>query len=136
MEYLFPFLLTLFSVSCTIILLKKVEKKFLSKNDYRQSDIHKIIKPILFTEEKKVNKKTQIDNVLEKNSVNVMIVDNKAYWIFENVFYTADFVNNDVDPETSKPVDTSNMSKEDLDQMLFILDALRGGNKNDSSGTR
>lgn len=136
MEYLFPVLLTFIAISLTIVVLKKAEKKILKSNEYRQSDIHKKLKPFLFAETINSNKQTQMDKMLEKNSVSVMIMDNKAYWVFQNVFYTADFVDGNVDPETTKPIDTSSMSRSDMEKMLFILDNLGDGNKNDSSGTR
>lgn len=136
MEYLFPVLLTFIAISFTIVVLKKAEKKVLKNNEYRQSDIHKIIKPFISSETINANKQTQMDKMLEKNSVSVMIMDNKAYWVFQNVFYTADFVDGDVDPETTRPIDTSSMSRTDMEKMLFILDNLGDGNKNDSSGTR
>ena len=136
MEFIVPAFLTFIGFCFTILVLKKVERRLFNNNKYRQSDIHKILKPILFTEKTNTNKQTQMDKMLEKNSVNVMIVDDKAYWVFKNVFYTAEFVNGDVDPETTKPIDTSDMSKEDIDKMLFILDKLGDGNRNDSSGTR
>lgn len=136
MEYLLPVLLTFIAISFTIVILKKVEKKFLTSYEYRQSDLHRILKPFLSTEPINTIKKTQMDKMLEKNSVSVMIMEDKAYWVFKNVFYTADFVNGDVDPETTMPIDTSNMSKDDIDKMLFILDNLGDGNKNDRGGTR
>ena len=136
MEYIFPMLLTLIALYSIIIVLKQIEKKFLKVSQYRQSDIHKMIKTFSSTTKQKVNKKTQMDKMLEENSVNVMIMDDKAYWVFKNVFYMADFVNGDVDPETAQPIDTSNMSKSDINKMLFILDKLGDGKNNDSGGTR
>lgn len=136
MEYLIPLLLTSLALYSTIKLVKKLEKRVLRGNGYRQSDIHQIIKPIISRTRESVNKKTQMDKMLEENSVNVMIVDDKAYWVNNNVFYTADFVNGDVDPETTRPIDTSKMSKSDMNKMLFILDKLGDGNSNDSGSTR
>lgn len=136
MEYLFPMLLTLLSLYSIIVVGKKIEKRILKNTGYRQSDIHNVLKTFFPIDKKNITKKTQMDEMLEKNSVNVMIMDDKAYWVFKNVFYTADFVNGDVDPETTRPIDASNMSKEDVNKMLFILDKLGDGNSNDSSGTR
>jgi len=135
MEYIVPVLLTLLCFYSIIVVIKKIEKRVLKVNTYRQSDIHKMLKPLYSKTTKQVNKKTQIDKMLEKNSVNVMIVDDQAYWVFQNVFYTADFINGDVDQTTTRPIDTSNMSKSDINKMLFILDKLGDGNSNDSGGT-
>jgi hypothetical protein len=136
MKYILPIVLTLLSLYSIIIVLKKIESKVLKNNVYRQSDIHKILKPFYSTKLKKNNKKTQMDEMLEKNSVKVIVLDDKAYWVFKNAFYTADFVDGDVDPETTTAIDTSDMSKKDIEKMLFILDKLGDGNNNDSGGTR
>lgn len=136
MEYIIPILLTLLSLYSIIVVVKKIEKRFLKASGYRQSDIHKIVKNFYYTEKPGVNKKTQMDKMLEQNSVNVMIIDDKAYWVLKNVFYTADIVNGDVDPETTRPIDTSDMSMSDINKMLFILDKLGDGNNDDSGGTR
>lgn len=136
MEYFFPLLLTLLALYSIIIVVKKIEKRVLKLKQYRQSDIRRILKPFFVSEVRSVNKKTQMDKMLEQNSINVMIVDDRAYWVFKNVFYTADFVNGDVDSETTRPIDTSSMSREDMDKMFFILDKLGDGNRNDSGGTR
>jgi hypothetical protein len=49
------------------------------------------------------------------------------------MFYVADTFDGAVDSETVRPVDTNNMSKRDIDKMLFILDSLKNGNSDDSS---
>lgn len=135
MEYIFPLLLTMLSFYSIIIVLKKIEKRVLKNIRYRQSDIRESIKPFISKQVNKAEKKTQMDKMLEKNSVNVMIIDNQAYWVFNNVFYTANFIDGNVDTESTKPIDTSNMSKKDMDKMFFILDKLGDGKTNDSSSS-
>lgn len=135
MSYIYPILLTIPCIWFTIVIVEKIKKKFLVVNKYRQSDIHKALKPFYFTKEENINKQTQINKMLEKNSINVIIVDNKAYWVFKNAFYTADFINGDVDTETTKIIDTSEMSKQDMEKMFFILDSLGGDNKNERGST-
>jgi hypothetical protein len=66
----------------------------------------------------------------------VVIADGSAYWILNNVFYTANAINGRVDEETIKPLDIENMPTKELDKMLSILDDLKQGvGPNDSSGT-
>lgn len=134
MEYTIPVLLTLLSFCSIIVGIRQVEKRILKFDKYRQSDIYKLVKPIISTTEKNINKKTQIDKMLEKSSVNVMIIDDQAYWVVKNVFYTAKFVDGDVDQESTKPIDTSSLSKSDMEKMFFILDKL--GDSNDSGSSR
>ena len=86
---------------------------------------------------KKTNNKTRIESQSAKHAANTMIkiivIEDKAYWVKDNVFYFAETNSGDIVDVTAKPVDISNMSKQDIDKMLFILDNLRKGNENDSS---
>jgi hypothetical protein len=72
---------------------------------------------------------------IERNTVKVIFIDGKAYWVNNNIFYCADAFENNVNIDTTSPVDTTNMSKKDIEKMLFILDNLKNGNSNDSSST-
>lgn len=136
MEYIVPVLLTLLAFCSIIVILKKVERRVLRINNYRQSDIRKILKPIIQPSVKSVNKKTQMDKMLEKNSVNVMVIDSQAYWVVDNVFYTAKYVDGTLNPDTAVPIDTNSLSKADVEKMFFILDSLGDGNTNDSGSSR
>jgi hypothetical protein len=83
----------------------------------------------------KINRKSQSKIRQEKENVRVIIVENEAYWIKDNGFYTAPMVNNLISKDFAIQVDTSTMDKVQLDKMLFILDKLREGVENDSRGT-
>lgn len=131
--YIVVSLTTIFVYTIINIALKR-NKKYFAKVLYTQSSIHQIVKvfapkdlfelPSVFSQSKKH---------VEKNTVKVMLVEDQAYWVHNNMFYTADLVEGLVDPETTKAVDTNNMSKRDIDKMLFILDSLKDGNSDDSS---
>lgn len=82
----------------------------------------------------KINKKSQSKIRQEKENVRVIIVEDTAYWIKGNAFYTAPMVDNLINKDYAIQVDTSNMDKVQLDKMLFILDKLREGISNDSRG--
>jgi hypothetical protein len=73
---------------------------------------------------------------LEKNTVKVIFIEDKAYWVSNNIFYCAEAIGGNVNIDTTEPIDTNNMSKKDIDKMLFILDNLKNGKDNDSSSTR
>jgi hypothetical protein len=113
----------------------KKNKKYFARVVFTQSNIHQTVKhfiprdlfdlPAVVSQSKK--------HVL-KNTIKVMMVEDQAYWVHNNMFYTADMIEGFVDAETTKAVDTNNMSKRDIDKMLFILDSLRDGNSDDSSG--
>jgi hypothetical protein len=79
---------------------------------------------------------TQSEKHIQKNMLKVVITEGKAYWILDNIFYTADAINGRVDENTIKPLDVENMSKKELDKMLSILDDLKQGvGPNDSGST-
>jgi hypothetical protein len=72
----------------------------------------------------------------ESQMIRIAVVEDYAYWIRENVFYCAsvDEIGR-VDFSTAIPVDTMTMNKVELDKMIFIIDKLTEGNRNDSSNS-
>jgi len=106
--------------------ISRKEKKDFNKIIYRQSDMHNILKQFFFKDifdDKVVISQSKIWK--EKQTTKVVIIDEKAYWVSNNMFYVGDAVNGKVNPETGKPLDTSNMSKKQIDKLLFILDNLK-----------
>ena len=104
---------------------------------YSQSHIHMLILPLL-PEIRKYKKKmiTQSSKHEEKTNVKVVIMDNKAYFIKNGTFYCADMHGTEIDGANATSVDTMAMDKVQLDKMLFIMDQLRDGKKNDSGDSR
>jgi hypothetical protein len=101
---------------------------------YTQSSIHLMIKdfiPKTLYEKPKVE--SQSLKHIEKNTIKVIFIEDKAYWVSNNIFYCAEASGGYVDAETVEPIDTTNMSKKDIDKMLFILDNLKNGSNDDSS---
>jgi hypothetical protein len=113
---------------------------YISKNNkinkivYRQSDIHKVIRG--FALQKKQVSISQTTKHSNKNNIKVIILDSIAYWVKDNIFYTAETNNGNVVVETAKPINVEDMSRKELDKMLLILDNLSRGNRNDSSSSR
>jgi hypothetical protein len=137
MEYLLVVGLTLLSYWSIIKISNKKRMIFLNKNKYRQSSIYEMVKDVVpkqrFDKTKVI---TQSQRHIQKNMLRVVIADGSAYWILNNVFYTANAINGRVDEETIKPLDIENMPTKELDKMLSILDDLKQGvGPNDSSGT-
>lgn len=81
----------------------------------------------------KPKQKSQSVNHVDNNTVKVILIDGKAYWVSNNIFYCAEAIGGSVDIDTTEPVDTTNMSKKDIDKMLFILDNLKNGSSDDNS---
>jgi len=72
----------------------------------------------------------------DKTNIKVIIFDNSAYWIKDNIFYKAPLVDQLIDKDSAEQVDTIHMDKVQLDKMLFIMDKLREGIDDDSRGSR
>lgn len=133
MLYIFSFVLTLLTFSVILVVIKKKHKKSFNKVVYRQSDMHNILKEFFFKDINNHKVFTSQSKIWkEKQNTKVVILDQKAYWISNNIFYVGEAVNGKVKPETGEPLDTSNMSKREIDKMLFILDNLKNGKINDS----
>jgi hypothetical protein len=81
---------------------------------------------------KNIKIKTQSRKYHEKTNIKVIIVDQNAYWVKDNIFYTAPMFNENIDHDLAQEVDTISMDKVQLEQMLFIMDKLREGIDNDS----
>ena len=136
MTYILAIGLTLLATSSIIIIAVKKSKKYFIKVVYTQSDIHQIVKNFIPKDLFEMPKPlSQARKHIRSNTVKVLIIEDQAYWVHNNMFYVADTVEGLVSPETVRPVDTNNMSKRDIDKMLFILDSLKNGNSDDSSST-
>ena len=136
MEYLLIVGLT-FVVSWSIIKISNKKRgRFLSKIRYRQSNIYEMVKDVIpkemFDKPKVI---TQSQKHVQKNMLKVVITDGRAYWILDNVFYTANAINGRVDESTVEPLDIQNLPKKDLSKMLSILDDLRKGMESNDSGS-
>jgi hypothetical protein len=136
MKYFLAIGLTLLAAWSIIRLNGYKISKTLKNIKYSQSDINESVRHLI---PRKLNNKEKIESQSAKHAASTMIkiivIDNKAYWVKDNVFYFADADNGDIVSPTAEPVDISAMSKKDIDKMLFILDNLRKGNVDDSSGT-
>jgi hypothetical protein len=136
MEYLLVVGLT-FVVSWSIIKISNKKRgRFLSKIRYRQSNIYEMVKDVIPKEMfEKPKVITQSQKHVQKNMLKVVITEGKAYWILDNVFYTANAINGRVDESTVEPLNIQNLSKKDLSKMLLILDDLRKGMGSNDSGS-
>jgi tRNA splicing ligase len=136
MEYLIAIGLT-FLLSLAIIKFStKKSIKDIGKIKYSQTTIHERTRHFMPKDlyEKPLIVSQAMKHV-EKHMVKVIVIDKKAYWVKDNIFYMADSDNGNIVHETARPVDTADMSKKDIDKMLFILDNLGKGKKRDDSSS-
>jgi len=130
MEYLVGSLSTfvILYFSAKIFFSKETYKKSTDTFKYSQSHIHEIIKPLLppmkFMAKKPDRQSSRHE---EKTNVKVIILDNTAYWIKDNLFYSASLDNDKIDVDSTKVLDIINMDKVQLDKIMFIVDRLREG---------
>ena len=132
MTYFIVAVLTTCSISYIIYRVRKF--KVFPGIVYSQSSIHMMIRDFLpKTLYEKPKQKSQSVNHVDNNTVKVILIDGKAYWVSNNIFYCAEAIGGSVDIDTTEPVDTTNMSKKDIDKMVFILDNLKNGSSDDNS---
>lgn len=138
MEYFLGSAITLIAMFVTTRLVASYSNPInLSPFRYSQSQIHETVAPLLpdLTNYKKIIKR-QSTNQEEKTNIKVVIFDNKAYFVKDGTFYCADMYGTEIDGANARSVDTMGMDKVQLDKMLFIMDQLRDGKKNDSGDSR
>lgn len=103
---------------------------------YSQSNVYELIRPYVSNDmfvEPLVSQTTKYE---DKQHVRVVLANNKAYWIMDNVFYVADEVDGFIDKETTRPVDTINMDKVQLEKMIVIVEALTEGGNDENWNSR
>ena len=67
----------------------------------------------------------EIDEEELEDALRVIIEKDKAYWVVDNSFYTADIVDGDIDQESIVEIDALKLSHNEMEKLLSILDALK-----------
>jgi hypothetical protein len=133
MQYFIGFGLTLLVSLAIIVLMNKKINKKMSRTLYSQKDTHELFKYFFSIDSSNQKKRlSQLTKHTEKSMIKVMVIGQEAYWVSDNTFYVAKAIDGEVEAGSAEPVDVANMSKNDMNKMLFILDNLQNGNKNDS----
>lgn len=58
-------------------------------------------------------------------SVKVAIIEDKAYWVSNNIFYEADYIDDEIIKDDAHPVDAFDMDFRDVAKMMIILDNIQ-----------
>lgn len=123
-EFFIGYLTSIFTIAIIKYRRRQVHLKRIS---FRQSMVHQIVKNMMPTNtEFKQMRETQ--SSVHRNQDIVKVVktpDQKAYWVDGNIFYCAELVDGQFDPNAGKPVDTDSLSKKEMNELLFILDSLK-----------
>jgi hypothetical protein len=113
-----------------------------SRNDrlpairYNQSMLFEMVKPFLNTNSFGKTLKTQATEHYDKQHVKVVVFENKAYWILDNIFYEAEEFNGQIIKESTKPVDTMALDKVQLNKMMTIVENLTEGEEYEDRNPR
>ena len=65
-----------------------------------------------------------------KETIKVAVYEDKAYWVYENVFYESE-VTREPDFSTAKAIDTMSLSDKELKELMEVLDELEKHNERD-----
>jgi hypothetical protein len=57
--------------------------------------------------------------------IKVAIVEDKAYWVINNVLYQADVVDGEIEKEYAEPVDAFEMDYREVNKLMNILDNMQ-----------
>lgn len=125
MEYVIFIILTFLSIWSIIRITKRGVSKRIDKVMFTQSVMHCML--ISYSPNRQLNKQkivSQLDKHIKKAAVKIIVTNGKAYWVSDNIFYVAEISDGNIVSDTAQQVDTLNMSKEELDKMIEILDNL------------
>lgn len=120
------------------VIFKRNKPKKLKKIFFSQSLIYNLIAPAvpIIQEMNRKPLDTQATRHLEKDKIRVVFLEDKAYWIKDSRVFVADVVNNHIDQDSAKVVDTMAMDKVQLKELSYIIDILTEGSNNDRSNPR
>lgn len=129
MEYFAGAMITLVAIMVTRkFITTKINNKILIS--YSQSNVYDLIAPFLprvISDPPITQASRHYDTLYTK----ILTVDDKAYWIKENTFYSASVIDGEIDRDSAQPVDTMAMDKVQLDKMIFIIETLTKGDFDD-----
>ena len=127
--------LTIYGIWAILYTVKKNESKPLPKIKYSQTRIHNIISNLL-PEGIEIKRVSQTTRLKEKNTVRILVIGPTAYWVRNNIFYEADVQEGEVDKESARAINFTDMDQKEVVKMLDILDHLKNGKRNEGRSTR
>jgi len=128
-------LLTIYGIWAILYTVKKNESRPLPKIKYSQTRIHNILSEFLpyGLEVERISQSTKLK---DKSTVRVLVIGPTAYWVRNNIFYKADVEEGEVDKESARAINFTDMDQKEVVKMLDILDHLKNGKRNEGRSTR
>lgn len=137
MEYLLIALATCISTVLVYFVVQKAKRSSeVVKVKVSQSRTYDLLAPFVIPIDSRRYVKRQSINHLEKTQIRILMTEDKAYWIKDNSFYSADMANGIIIEESTKTVDIMGMDEVELEKMIFIIDTLTEGKANDYRDSR
>lgn len=68
------------------------------------------------------------DDEEEREVVRVAVYEDKAYWVYDNVFYQSE-VTREPDFSTAEAIDTMSLNPKELNKLMSILDELQNNER-------
>jgi len=135
MTELIVIFLTIYGIWAILYTVKKNESRPLPKIKYSQTRIHNILSEFLpyGLEVERISQSTKLK---DKSTVRVLVIGPTAYWVRNNIFYKADVEEGEVDKESARAINFTDMDQKEVVKMLDILDHLKNGKRNEGRSTR
>lgn len=132
MEYFIGSVVTIVLIGCLMFFTRKLPQTSSISIKTSQSYLFSLIGKNIMIQDIVKSSPTQATKYLETLYVKVLVIKDKAYWIKDNVFYVADVVDNEINKESTKEVDTMSMDKVQLEEVMLIIDKLKEDSYNDN----
>jgi len=126
---------------------KKLNKKIIDRMpayylEHKQSTIHEIVKVFMPTNDqiKRFVKESrrissQSKQTYQEGRIKVVVVGQTAYWIQDNTLYQTEITEDgEIDSASATAVTTDDMSHEEIERLMKIVDDLRS-NENDGNSS-
>lgn len=133
MEYFIGSAVAFIIVYVMSSVLRKNQKKLSSVViRYNQSSVFELIKPFVVSQIEIIPfKMTQAMKDVEENTLRILHLEGKAYWIEKNQLLEANAPDGEIDKESIIEVDTMGMDELQLKRTMYIVEKLREGFRND-----
>jgi|688.fasta_scaffold47491_10 hypothetical protein len=133
MEYLAGSLITLFLIFAARYFYEVSKPKDIKiRLGFSQSRMFHITRPALQMMIQQKPFSTQATRHFDSQKVKVIFTNDKAYWIRNNAVYQANVINGIVQENSTEIVDMMALDEVKLKDMMFIIDKLTEGQRNDS----
>jgi len=80
---------------------------------------------MVFINEFKKEDDLQEEHEDDENYIKVAIVEDKAYWVINNILYQAEVVDGEIEKEEAFPVDAFDMDYKEVNKLMNILDNMQ-----------